>query len=154
MKKGGAFTAGIGVDELDAGVLLLPEIGLIDAGDPRFVRTVDAIGVELLRGKHVMHYASEDDFGLLEFGFSDLPVLADRCVVEARPPRKGHRHVHRCPAIPQSLWAARGGCPSADRPVVRQLSSDLLDGWIDFDGDAPVAELGGSVLARLVARTS
>jgi hypothetical protein len=32
--------------------------------DPRFVRTVKAIERELLRDKHVMRYASEDDFGL------------------------------------------------------------------------------------------
>jgi GH15 family glucan-1,4-alpha-glucosidase len=68
-EKRGAFTAGIGVDELDASVLLLPEIGLVEVGDPRFVRTVDAIERELLRGKHVMRYASEDDFGLPESAF-------------------------------------------------------------------------------------
>jgi len=67
--KRGAFTAAIGVDELDASVLLLPEIGLVEVGDPRFVRTVDAIEHELLRGKHVMRYASEDDFGLPESAF-------------------------------------------------------------------------------------
>jgi GH15 family glucan-1,4-alpha-glucosidase len=68
-EKRGAFTAGIGVDDLDASVLLLPEIGLIEVDDPRFVRTVDAIERELLRGKHVMRYAAEDDFGLPESAF-------------------------------------------------------------------------------------
>jgi GH15 family glucan-1,4-alpha-glucosidase len=68
-EKRGAFTAGIGVDELDASVLLLPDIGLLEPGDPRFVSTVDAIERELLRGKHVMRYASEDDFGLPESAF-------------------------------------------------------------------------------------
>ena len=67
--KRDAFTAAIGVDELDASLLLLPDIGLIDSGDPRFVRTVDAIERELLRGNHVMRYASEDDFGLPESAF-------------------------------------------------------------------------------------
>ena len=68
-EKRGAFTAGIGVDELDASVLLLPEIGLLEVYDPRFVRTVEAIEHELLRGKHVMRYAGEDDFGLPESAF-------------------------------------------------------------------------------------
>jgi GH15 family glucan-1,4-alpha-glucosidase len=68
-EKRGAFTAAIGVDDLDASVLLLPEIGLIEVNDPRFLRTVDAIGRELLRGKHVMRYAGEDDFGLPESAF-------------------------------------------------------------------------------------
>jgi GH15 family glucan-1,4-alpha-glucosidase len=64
-----AFTAAFGVDELDASVLLLPEIGLIEPSDPRFVRTVEAISYELVRGNHVMRYASEDDFGLPESAF-------------------------------------------------------------------------------------
>ena len=68
-EKRGAFTAAIGVDDLDASVLLLPEIGLVEVADPRFVRTADAIGVELLRGNHVMRYAGEDDFGLPESAF-------------------------------------------------------------------------------------
>ncbi len=68
-EKRGAFTAGIGVDELDASVLLLPEIGLLQVDDPRFVRTVDAIEHELLRGKHVMRYVGADDFGRPESAF-------------------------------------------------------------------------------------
>ena len=81
-EKRGAFTAGLGLDDLDASVLLLPEIGLVEANDPRFVRTVDAIEHELLRGKHIMRYASEDDFGLQVTAFHRVSVLADRCVVE------------------------------------------------------------------------
>jgi GH15 family glucan-1,4-alpha-glucosidase len=68
-EKRGAFTAATGADELDASVLLLPDIGLIEAADPRFVRTVDAVERELVRGKHVMRYAGEDDFGLPESAF-------------------------------------------------------------------------------------
>ncbi len=68
-EKRGAFTSGIGHDELDAGVLLLAEIGLVDSGDPRFARTVEAVERELLRGNHVMRYASEDDFGLPQSAF-------------------------------------------------------------------------------------
>ena len=68
-EKRGAFTAAIGIEDLDASVLLLPEIGLLETHDPRFVRTVEAIERELLRGKHVMRYASEDDFGLPETAF-------------------------------------------------------------------------------------
>src|SRR5262249_6291083 len=33
---------------------------------------------------------------------------------------------------------------------MRKFSSDLLDGRPDFDGDAAVSKLGGSILARLV----
>ncbi len=65
----GAFTAAIGSDDLDASVLLLPEIGLVEVDDPRFVRTVGAIERELLRGKHVMRYVAKDDFGEPEAAF-------------------------------------------------------------------------------------
>ena len=41
----------------------------MDAGDLRFVRAVDAVEHEPSRGKHVMRYASEDDFGLPESAF-------------------------------------------------------------------------------------
>jgi GH15 family glucan-1,4-alpha-glucosidase len=59
-----AFTAAFGSDDLDASVLLLPDLGLVEAADPRFVSTVAAMERELVREKHVMRYASADDFGL------------------------------------------------------------------------------------------
>ena len=68
-EKRGAFTAAPGVDDLDASVLLLPELGLIDAQDPRYVSTVTAIERELLKEAHVMRYAGADDFGLPETAF-------------------------------------------------------------------------------------
>jgi GH15 family glucan-1,4-alpha-glucosidase len=64
-----AFTAAEGAEEMDASVLLLPELGLIEAGDPRFAATVSAIEKDLVRGRHVMRYATEDDFGLPETEF-------------------------------------------------------------------------------------
>jgi len=63
-EKRGAFTAAFGSDELDASVLLLPELGVVEAEDPRFKSTVSAMERELLRESHVMRYASADDFGL------------------------------------------------------------------------------------------
>jgi GH15 family glucan-1,4-alpha-glucosidase len=64
-----AFTAAEGSDDMDASVLLLPELGLIDAQDPRFTSTIAAIEQDLVRGRHVMRYAAEDDFGLPETEF-------------------------------------------------------------------------------------
>jgi GH15 family glucan-1,4-alpha-glucosidase len=63
------FSAAIGTDDVDASVLLLPEIGLIEPSDPRFISTVAAVERELLREKHVMRYANSDDFGLPETAF-------------------------------------------------------------------------------------
>jgi GH15 family glucan-1,4-alpha-glucosidase len=64
-----AFTAAEGVDDMDASVLLLPELGLIEASDPRFAATVTAIEKDLVHGRHVMRYTAEDDFGLPETEF-------------------------------------------------------------------------------------
>ena len=63
-EKRGAFTAAFGSDDLDASVLLLPDLGVIEAEDPRFKSTVAAMERELLRETHVMRYANADDFGL------------------------------------------------------------------------------------------
>jgi GH15 family glucan-1,4-alpha-glucosidase len=68
-EKRRAFTAAWESDDLDASVLHLPEIGLIEADDPRFVSTVAAIERELLRENQVMRYAAADDFGLPENAF-------------------------------------------------------------------------------------
>ncbi len=65
----GAIVGAFDHDDLDASVLLLPELGLIEANDPRFLATVDAIGRELVRNGHVMRYTAEDDFGLPENAF-------------------------------------------------------------------------------------
>ena len=54
---------------LDASVLLLPDIGLIEPSDARFVSTVAAIEKELRRGQHMMRYANSDDFGMPEAAF-------------------------------------------------------------------------------------
>jgi GH15 family glucan-1,4-alpha-glucosidase len=62
--KRGAFTAAFGSDDLDASVLLLADLGVVEVDDPRFVSTVGAMERELVREKHVMRYASADDFGM------------------------------------------------------------------------------------------
>jgi GH15 family glucan-1,4-alpha-glucosidase len=57
-------------DNLDASLLLLAEIGFIPASDPRYVATVDAIGVALNRGEHLFRYIAADDFGTPESSFA------------------------------------------------------------------------------------
>ena len=90
-----AFTAAFGSDDLDASVLLLPEFGLIELDDPRFVSTVTAIERELLSHKHMMRYVADDDFGVPETRVPDLPLLADRCVVVVGPQAGSARSVRR-----------------------------------------------------------
>lgn len=64
------FVESWGGTDLDSSLLLLLELGFIDAADPRFVGTVDAVGARLKRGHHLFRYAMEDDFGMPETAFT------------------------------------------------------------------------------------
>jgi GH15 family glucan-1,4-alpha-glucosidase len=68
-ERRGAIAGALNDDELDASVLLLPDLGLLPAQDPRFVSTCDAIGRDLTRNGFVMRYTSPDDFGAPETAF-------------------------------------------------------------------------------------
>ncbi|MHC1478915.1 glycoside hydrolase family 15 protein [Frateuria aurantia] len=57
-------------DQLDASLLLLAEIGFVEARDPRFVATVEAIGTALGRGDYLFRYIAPDDFGTPETSFN------------------------------------------------------------------------------------
>ena len=64
-----AIVGAWGQPQLDASVLLLPEIGFIDAHDPRFLKTLERIGEELMRDGRIMRYTVADDFGLPDTAF-------------------------------------------------------------------------------------
>jgi GH15 family glucan-1,4-alpha-glucosidase len=65
-----AFVESFSGEHLDAGVLLMAEVGFIDASDPRFVSTLDAIERTMARGPYMMRYEAEDDFGLPQTAFN------------------------------------------------------------------------------------
>src|SRR5690606_3525406 len=54
---------------LDASLLLLADLRFIEARDPRFIATVEAIGRELKRGARLSRYIAPDDFGTPETSF-------------------------------------------------------------------------------------
>jgi GH15 family glucan-1,4-alpha-glucosidase len=59
-----AFTSTLdGAGALDATALLMPELGLLPATDPRFVSTLAAIERELVVDGHMLRYGHADDFG-------------------------------------------------------------------------------------------
>jgi len=62
-KQRGAFVGAYDADDLDATALLLPELGLVEATDPRFIATLQAIEGELVDGDLVHRYRHRDDFG-------------------------------------------------------------------------------------------
>ncbi|QNP50011.1 glycoside hydrolase family 15 protein [Diaphorobacter aerolatus] len=65
-----AFAESFEGSELDASVLLMSEVGLIDARDPRFVSTVDALEKNLCDGPFMRRYEAADDFGKPETSFN------------------------------------------------------------------------------------
>ncbi len=66
----GHFTDTFGGHRLDASLLLLADIGFIDAMDARFIATVDAIGRDLKHGNSLYRYVAPDDFGEPETSFT------------------------------------------------------------------------------------
>ena len=65
----GAFVSTFGGSSMDASLLLLAEVGFLDADDPRFAATVSAIEKDLRRGDFIFRYVEKDDFGEPENAF-------------------------------------------------------------------------------------
>jgi GH15 family glucan-1,4-alpha-glucosidase len=68
--RDGHFVATFDGDGLDASLLLLADLRFIPADDPRYVKTVDAVGAALKRGKFMFRYIHPDDFGTPETSFT------------------------------------------------------------------------------------
>jgi GH15 family glucan-1,4-alpha-glucosidase len=66
----GRFSSVLDGAELDATLLLLPEYGLVEGTDPRFLATLDAVQEKLGRGRWLMRYTHPDDFGHPETAFT------------------------------------------------------------------------------------
>lgn len=58
-----SFAATLEGDAIDASLLLLPSIGIIDARDPRFISTLERVERELRHGPYLYRYNRADDFG-------------------------------------------------------------------------------------------
>ena len=54
------FTQSYGSRQLDAALLLIPQVGFLPPSDPRAVGTVEAVGKELLRDGFVMRYIPDE----------------------------------------------------------------------------------------------
>ena len=65
-----AFVESFGGKDLDAGVLLMAEVGFIEPRDPRFVKTVEALETTLCDGPFMRRYEAPDDFGKPETAFN------------------------------------------------------------------------------------
>ncbi len=59
--KRNTFTQYYGSTQLDAALLLIPQVGFLPAADPRVVGTVEAVQRELVRDGFVMRYIPDED---------------------------------------------------------------------------------------------
>lgn len=57
---GDVFTQALGSTALDASALQLANVGFLEADDPRFLATIDAIDAELSNEGHIYRYRSDD----------------------------------------------------------------------------------------------
>lgn len=64
-----SFVAAFDGESVDASLLLLAEVGFVDATDPRFAGTVAAVESDLRRGDFIFRYVEKDDFGEPENAF-------------------------------------------------------------------------------------
>jgi GH15 family glucan-1,4-alpha-glucosidase len=65
-----SYVESFGGADVEAGLLLLAEVGFLQADDPRFRGTLALIEQRLRRGPYLFRYASADDFGLPETAFN------------------------------------------------------------------------------------
>jgi GH15 family glucan-1,4-alpha-glucosidase len=65
-----SFTSAFGNRDIDATALLLPELGLLPATDPRFLKTLERVEKELANGDLLYRYRHADDFGEPENAFT------------------------------------------------------------------------------------
>lgn len=64
-----AFVSTFEGQAMDASLLLLVEVGFLEANDPRFASTVTAVEQDLRRGDFIFRYVETDDFGEPENAF-------------------------------------------------------------------------------------
>src|SRR3546814_15735387 len=81
----GYFADAYGGERLDASLLLLADLGFIEARDPRFVATVEAIGKPLKRGNGLFRYIAPVDSAPPETN-STLPPFRHHLALAPHPP--------------------------------------------------------------------
>jgi GH15 family glucan-1,4-alpha-glucosidase len=69
-KSMNSFTTTFDGDSVDASLLLLAELGVVDWSDPMYIATVERVGNTMRRGAFLARYAEADDFGMPEVAFS------------------------------------------------------------------------------------
>ncbi|HSW25151.1 MAG TPA: glycoside hydrolase family 15 protein, partial [Burkholderiaceae bacterium] len=76
----GIFVGSFGASELDAALLLLPDVGFVSYDDPRMVRTTQAIAHELDDGGLVLRYRMPDGLRGAEGSFVPCTFWLAECL--------------------------------------------------------------------------
>ena len=146
-----AFTSAFGNRDLDATALLLPELGLLPATDPRFLKTLERIEEELRVGDLLFRYKHADDFGQPENAFTICAFWYVNALAAAGRVDEARERFTRLLARAQSARPALRRHPARERRALGQFSADLQHGGSDRQRTAAVTQLGGDRMTRLVA---
>ena len=69
-EDGGFYSTAFDSDDVDASLLLIEQLGFVDAKDPKFAGTVEEIERKLKHGDMIYRYVTPDDFGLPQTAFT------------------------------------------------------------------------------------
>jgi GH15 family glucan-1,4-alpha-glucosidase len=118
-----AFTATMEGDSLDASLLLMPRLGFLEATDPRFVGTVEAIEKHLKHGDFIYRYVERDDFGFPENAF----LVCTFWYIEALAAMGGARR-EQARALFEKVLSAR----NRHGLLAEDLDTRTLEQWGNF----------------------
>ena len=139
----GHFVEALDGNRLDASLLLLADLGFVKPDDPRFVRTVEAIGLGLKRGDALFRYVAPDDFGSPETSFTICTFWYIDALATIGRHEEAQIAVRSHPQPAQSARPAFGGPGIRRRRGLGQFPPDLFARRIDQRRHAPVATLAG-----------
>ena len=146
-----AFTSAFGNRDLDATALLLPELGLLPATDPRFLKTLERIEEELRVGDLLFRYKHADDFGRPENAFTICAFWYVNALAAAGRVDEARERFTRLLERRNPLGLLSEDIQPVERRAVGQFSADLQHGGSHRQCAAALAQLGGDRMSRLVA---
>jgi hypothetical protein len=101
-RKRGSFVSTFDGKAMDASLLLLAEVGFLDAADPRFAATVSAVEKDLRHGDLHFPLCREGRFRRAGERLPGVHLLVCQCAGGAGPPRRGASFVREAACLPQS----------------------------------------------------
>ena len=136
-------------DALDASLLLLAELGFLDADDPRFAATVRAVERDLRRGDFIFRYVETDDFGEPENAFLVCTFWYVNALAALGRRDEARALFEKTAGLPQPPRPAGRTHRPAHRRAVGQLRADLQHGRPDQRRHPVVDSVGPGFLSAV-----